>query len=82
LSRHHLIQQLSDKTKSINLVIMFAGREAQKLSFELREPRSIGGGREWIELLLPCLPASETAGDSNRPSSLFGAYREQVQHQH
>jgi len=29
LSRHHLIDQLSDKTKRINLVIVLAGWEAQ-----------------------------------------------------
>ena len=29
LSRHHLIEQLSDKTKRINLVIVLAGWEAQ-----------------------------------------------------
>ena len=30
-SRHHLVEQLSDKTKRINLVIVLAGWEAQNL---------------------------------------------------
>ena len=40
-ARNHLIEKLSNKTKSIDLVIVLAGWEAQQLSFELRKPRSI-----------------------------------------
>src|SRR6185369_16278422 len=42
-ARNHLIEKLSNKTKSIDLVIVLAGWEAQLLSLELRKPRSIAG---------------------------------------
>jgi hypothetical protein len=43
LPGHHLIEQQPHETKSIHLIIMFSGREAQQLRSETRIPTPVRG---------------------------------------
>ena len=43
LARHHAIEELPDKTESVDAIVVFAGRERQQLASKVRIPAGVNG---------------------------------------